>query len=87
MSKLILENLRFSHFVVSTNSGQVFVSSRDEAGRVFNFLLDTRTGSVCEQVRDQFVRLDDQLASVIKNRIEQNYNQVPVYRTADISLS
>jgi hypothetical protein len=87
MSKLLIENLRFSHFVVATNSGKIFVSSRDTSGHIFNFIIDTHSGEVSEQIGGQFVRLDDQLAAVIKNRIEHNYAQVPVYRTGDISLS
>ena len=75
--------LDFTHFVVVTGNGTVFGCAKRD-GHVYNFLI--RRDSVQQQSGDNWETLDAELADIIRSRVQDAYERVPVYRTEKLHL-
>ncbi len=80
------KELTFNHFVVSTTDGTIFASARDSKNRVQNFLISCY-GDVKQQVKNRFEPLSKEIAKYIRERAQDYYSIVPVYKIKAIDLS
>ena len=79
--------LKFTHFVVAKIDGSIFASARDEANRIYNFLISSQTGTVSQQVNNSFRPLDQERADFIRRKAERSYGKLPVYRVPRFEFS
>lgn len=74
-----MDKLEFQHFVID-KLGIVFGSARDERNRVYNFLINTQTGGVLQQVNARFEAISSGIAEIVRTRMEKYQSVVPTYR-------
>ena len=74
-----MEKLEFKHFVID-RLGIIFASARDERNHVQNFIINTQTGGVLQQVNASFVAISSGIAESIRKRMEQYESIVPTYK-------
>ena len=77
-------DLSFAHFVIAGEDGTVFGCARQN-GHTYNFLI--RDGSVSAQTGEQWIDLEPATAEIIRNRVQQAYGRVPIYRINRLLIS
>ena len=81
------ESLQFSHFIMATDEGLIFVSVRDQDNKIYNFIIDQKTGRVSQQVKRNFEEVKDQrIATYIKEGIKEYFGILPTYHTKTFEL-
>ena len=70
-------NLEFNHFIID-RQGVIFASARDKNNIVYNFIINSQTGTVLKQINNQFKLAND--PEQIKQRAEAYYGKVAVYQ-------
>jgi hypothetical protein len=78
--------LEFKHFVVDS-SGLIFACARDSANRIYNYIINTSTGTVLEQVNSHFECIIGDYAEQVKRTAERYYGVIPTYRIPQFELS
>ena len=71
--------LYFQHFVVD-KQGVIFACARDGSQRVYNFIVNTQTDRVHEQVRTSFKEIFGSWAEYIRQRVSQSQGLLPTYK-------
>jgi hypothetical protein len=78
--------IAFNHFVVD-KAGVIFASGRDAGNRIYNFIINSNTGNILEQVNSHFEGIDGEWAEYVKRRVEQYKGIAPTYRIPHFELS
>jgi hypothetical protein len=78
--------LEFKHFVVD-NTGLIFACARDSADRVCNYIINTSTGTVLEQINSHFECIVGEYAEQILKAAQRYYGRIPTYRIPQFELS
>ena len=79
------QNLEFTHFVVATVEGIIFVAARQGA-RIRNFIIDVKNGGARQQVNSHFEDLPEEAAEYIRSRAALLYDRVPTFYTTRLNI-
>ena len=79
------QSLEFTHFVVATVEGIIFVAARQGA-RIRNFIIDVKSGRARQQVNSHFEELPQDAAEYIRARAALWYDRVPTFYTTKLNI-
>ena len=79
------EELEFSHFVVAANEDSIIGFSRDNSS-IYKLLKGAEIGGVKIRSVDQWLELPEKAAQQIRQRAQESYGRVPVYRVPRFML-
>jgi len=78
--------MEFTHFVIDNSDGTVFGTARvNGSGRVATFLIINE--GVKQQSGEDWLELEPDIATIIRERAQSAYGRVPTYRTRRLLLS
>lgn len=69
--------MEFTHFVIDSSDGSIFGTARYN-GRISNFIIN---GIIKQHTGYQWLELDEYASEIIRQRAQDAYGRVPIYRT------
>jgi hypothetical protein len=79
-------DIKFHHFVID-KEGVIFASARDSSNKIYNFVINSCTGNILEQVSSRFESINGEWAEYVRSKAEQYRGIVPTYRIPHFELS